>query len=167
MPTDTKPHRPVWAPALEALTSRRFIARGILSKIAHRIDGPLLKLSRGRLSLTFGYPVLLLTTLGVKSHRYHTVPLLFVDREDDAVAIIGTSFGSTKHPAWYYNLVAEPICTVEIKGRRWQTTAREATPDEREKIWAQAARNYSGYDAYKDWTGGRIPPVFILERLSG
>lgn len=112
--------------------------------------------------MTFGYPVLLLTTLGVKSRRNRTVPLLYVDRGDDVVAIIGTSFGSTKHPAWYYNLKAEPQCTVQINGRRWQATAQDATPDERDEIWTQAARNYSGYDAYKNWTEGRVPPIFVL-----
>ena len=159
-----KRHRPPWAPALETLTRRRVVARGILSKTMHHIDVPLLKLSRGRLSMTFGYPVLLLTTLGVKSHRSRTVPLLYVDRGSNAVAIIGTSFGSTKHPAWYYNLKAEPDCTVEIKGQHWRATAREATPEEREEIWAQAVRNYSGYEAYKDWTEGRVPPIFVLAR---
>ena len=73
----------------------------------HLVDRPLLRLTRGRLSFASGYPVLLLTTTGAKSGRSRTIPLLYVEW-GDGIAIIGTRFGSTRHPGWYHNLRADP-----------------------------------------------------------
>ena len=159
--TEGKRHRPIWAGPLEAVITKKPVSQ-LLSKTMHRIDKPLLRLSRGRLSMAYGYPVLMLTTTGARSGKPRTVPLLYVDRGGDEVAIIGTRFGNTKHPAWYHNLRAKPEATVEINGRRWTASSRDADDDERAAIWAEAARNYSGYDKYEAWTEGRRVPVLVL-----
>ncbi len=158
---EMKAQRPPWAAPIEKLLTLKPVSQA-MAKTMHHIDTPLLRLSRGRLSIGWGYPVMLLTTTGAKSGRERTVPLLYVDRGDDEVAVIGTRFGNTKHPAWYHNLNANPSCTVEIKGRKWQASSRSANEDERAEIWRQAVANYSGYDKYKEWTEGRVPPVLIL-----
>ena len=90
-------------------------AAAALRQVMHRIDRPLLRLSRGRLSIVAAYPVLLLTTVGARSGKRRTVPLLYV-RCGSGFAIIGTRFGSTHHPGWYYNLCADPVAIVEING---------------------------------------------------
>ena len=158
---EMKPQRPPWAGPLEKLMALKPVSQ-VMSKTMHLIDVPLLRLTKGRLSIAWGFPVVLLTTTGAKSGRRRTVPLLYVDRGEDEIAIIGTRFGNTKHPAWYHNLNADPTCQVEIKGRSWMASSRFANEDERAEIWSQAVRNYSGYDVYKNWTEGRVPPVLIL-----
>jgi len=126
----------------------------------HRIDRPLLRLTGGRLSFAYGYPVLLLTTTGAKSGKRRTVPLLYIRRGAD-LAIIGTRFGSTHHPGWYYNLREDSDATVEIRGEKTRYTAREATEEERADAWARAVRMYSGYARYEPRAQRRIP-VMIL-----
>ena len=146
----------------------RFLARVVSSalgasffrKTMHRIDRPLLRLTKGRVSFASAYPVLLLTSTGAKSGKPRTVPLLYLE-VDDGLAIIGTRFGSTSHPGWYHNLRARPEATVEIKGKRRAYTAREAEGDEKSAIWARAVRMYSGYERYVARAGRKIP-VFVL-----
>ena len=146
----------------------RFLAKVVSSslgasffrKTMHRIDRPLLRLTKGRVSFASAYPVLLLTSTGAKSGKPRTVPLLYLE-VDDGLAIIGTRFGSTSHPGWYHNLRARPEATVEIKGKRRAYTAREAEGDEKSEIWARAVRMYSGYERYVARAGRKIP-VFVL-----
>ncbi len=80
--------------------------------------------------------------------------------------MIGTRFGSTKHPGWYYNLRKQPQASVRVKGERYAVTARPATAEEREQIWPQAVRIYPGYDKYLERVGSREVPIFVLTRVA-
>jgi deazaflavin-dependent oxidoreductase (nitroreductase family) len=148
--------------AVTIVTSR--VGASFFRKTLHRIDRPLLRLTRGRVSFASGYPVLLLTSTGARSGKARTVPLLYVERGDD-LAIIGTRFGSTRHPGWYHNLRADPKAIVEIKGERRSCTAREADADERAELWTQAVKMYSGYETYAPRANRKIP-VMVLTPAS-
>ena len=137
METEEAP-RPWWDRLRVSIVSSRAVAP-FLRKTMHLADRPLLRLTRGRLSLASGYPVLLLTTTGAKSGKPRTIPLLYVEC-GDGIAIVGTRFGSTRHPGWYHNLRARPEATVQIRGERRAYIAREANDDEREEIWARVAK---------------------------
>jgi deazaflavin-dependent oxidoreductase (nitroreductase family) len=151
--------RPLWQRATVGVVRTR-VGASFFRKVMHRIDRPLLRLTKGRVSFASSYPVLLLTTTGAKSGKQRTVPLLYVRRGDD-VAIIGTRFGSTHHPGWYHNLRARPEATVEIRGRRQRCVAREANEDERAEIWQRAVDMYSGYGRYEPRARRRIP-IMVL-----
>ena len=159
--SDVELRRSPLAGVVEMLGTCRPVA-WFLSKTLHFVDTPLLRLIRGRVSIGWGYPVLLLTTTGGRSGRQRTVTLLYVDRGDDEVAVIGSHFGRPDHPAWFHNLNADPACGVEIGRRKWRAASRLADSDERAEIWAQALQLYAGYDKYLEWTEGRVPPVLIL-----
>jgi deazaflavin-dependent oxidoreductase (nitroreductase family) len=131
----------------------------------HLVDRPLLRLTRGRVSFASSYPVLLLTTTGAKSGESRTVPLLYIET-NDGLAIMGTRFGSRRHPGWYHNLRARPQATVDIKGEKGNYVAREAGEGERAEIWARAVRMYSGYERYKGRAGRKIP-IMILTPSEG
>ena len=122
-----------------------------------------MRLSRGRFSLTYGLPTLMLTTTGRKSGEPRSAPLLYIQRGDD-MALIGTSFGSTKHPAWYLNLMANPQASVLLKGETLDVTAREASPEERQEIWLRATRLYVGFEKYQSRVGDREIPILVLTR---
>jgi len=151
--------RPRWQRLLVLVVSSKAGA-ALLRKVMHRIDRPLLRLSRGRLSFASAYPVLLLTTTGARSGKQRTVPLLYV-RCGNGFAIIGTRFGSTHHPGWYYNLRARPQAIVEIDGAQSACVARVANEAEREEIWERAVRMYSGYKRYAARTHRTIPMLIL------
>jgi deazaflavin-dependent oxidoreductase (nitroreductase family) len=156
------PGHPWWRKPIDVIASSGPGA-AIFRRTLHVIDRPLMRLTGGRVRMTLGMPALLLTTAGAKSGRARTVPLLYVRHGED-VAIIGTRWGSTKHPGWHYNLQAKPEATIAIKGERYEAWARPATPEEREAIWPQAVRVYPGYEKYLSRVGGREVPIYILAR---
>ena len=70
------------------------------------IHASLYRLSGGRLGGKIGKaPVLLLTTVGRKSGKPRTHPLLYT-RAGDAYAVIASKSGSPTHPLWCQNLKA-------------------------------------------------------------
>jgi deazaflavin-dependent oxidoreductase (nitroreductase family) len=135
-----------------------------LSVALHRLDTIWLKLTKGKHTITeiVGLPVIQLTTIGAKSGQPRTMPLVsFFDGEK--IALIGSNFGGKNHPGWYYNLKANPRCTVEVNGRAAEYIARQTEGAEREKYWEMAVSYYKGYDLYKVRAAHRQIPVMILE----
>jgi len=130
------------------------------------LDRTALRLSGGRFTVTSAFvraPIVLLTTTGAKSGLPRTVPLLAFP-DGDKVVVIASSFGNTKHPAWYLNLRANPRATLAFHGEPDRPyVAREASGAEREMYWQRAAHAYPGYNAYKERTEGREIPVMVLE----
>lgn len=149
-----------WDRALERVAASR-PGGWFFVNVANRIDPPLLRLTRGRLSLAVGQPVLLLTTRGAKSGRVRRTPLLYATDGEDVV-LIASNAGSVRHPAWYHNVRADPRVELQLPGRRGAYVAREAAGAERERLWAKATDLYSGYDVYQRRAGAREIPVVVL-----
>jgi deazaflavin-dependent oxidoreductase (nitroreductase family) len=133
--------------------------------VASRIDPPLLRASRGKVSIAVGQPVALLTHRGAKSGVERRTPLLYVD-DGDRLVFIASNGGSPRHPAWYHNLRAHPeVRILSRKGER-AYVAREAEGPEREELWRRANDLYGGYDTYQQRAGDRRIPVIVCEPRS-
>ena len=134
------------------------------SHAAHRLDLSVIRLSKGRSSLTSIFadlPVVTLTTIGAKSGRHRTVPLVGIPHGEEVV-LIASNFGRAHHPAWYHNLRANPEARLSFHGRAGTYIAHEATGPEREAYWQEAVELYAGYAAYMERTKGREIPVMLL-----
>ena len=105
-------------------------------------------------------PVLLLTTNGRKSGKERTVPLLYLPDGDDLV-IVASNGGTAIHPTWWLNLRANPVARIEAGGRRLLVRAREAGPEERERLWPRLVEMYGGYEGYQEKTDRPIPVVIL------
>ncbi len=125
------------------------------------IDRPLLRLSRGYLSISLGQPVILLETVGARTGAVRATPLmsLLVGEE---IVIVASNGGGERSPGWYFNLRKNPEATVTLRGRRRRMLAREATGTEREDLWKQAVAVYSGYRTYQERAGARRIPLLVL-----
>ena len=77
--SDVEMRRSPLAGVVEMLGTCRPVS-WFLSKTLHLVDTSLLRLIRGRVSIGWGYPVLLLTTTGGRSGRQRTVTLLSDNR---------------------------------------------------------------------------------------
>jgi len=108
--------------------------------------------------------ILLLTTKGRKSGEERTHALIFEPDGDDPV-IVASKGGAPQHPAWYLNLKADPTVTVQIKGDVFTATARDATPEERPRMWEKLVAAWPDYEAYQAKTDREIPLV-VLERAA-
>jgi deazaflavin-dependent oxidoreductase (nitroreductase family) len=109
-----------------------------------------------------GTTILLLTTTGRRSGEQRTTPLIF--REVDGAPVIVASKGGTpEHPAWYLNLSEHPEVGVQIKGERFTARPRDATGEERQRLWKLMAEVWPSYDDYAAKTDREIP-VVVLDR---
>ena len=107
-------------------------------------------------------PTLLLTTVGRKSGRVLTMPLIFGRAGPDYV-IVASKGGAPAHPAWYLNLQANPEVKVQIKGDKFTARARTANPQERAALWPKMVEIYGPYANYQTKTDREIP-IVILKR---
>jgi deazaflavin-dependent oxidoreductase (nitroreductase family) len=125
------------------------------------LDRPLLYLSRGRVSMSPGQPMLLLVTIGARSGRQRPTPLLYLP-DGDRIIVIASNGGRDRHPAWYYNLRANPQATVHLGGRVGAYVAYEASGAERAALWRRAVEYFEGFALYEQRTRRSIP-IFVLQ----
>ncbi len=146
----------------EALAASR-VGAWYFINVAMSLDRVLLPVSGGRLSMGFGQQVGLLETIGAKSGERRSTPLLYL-RDGNHVVLIASKGGSVKHPAWYWNLKANPqVRFLGPGGLTGDYVAREAEGDERSRLWAEAVDYYDGFASYQGRTDGRRIPVVVLE----
>jgi len=55
-----------------------------------------------------GAPMIIVTHTGAKSGKVHTTPLVYT-MDGDRFVIIASKGGAPEHPAWYHNLLANPV----------------------------------------------------------
>ena len=150
---------------LLAAVSTKLVS-AMLSPTLRPLDSLTLTVSGGRATmsgLVGGMPVVWLTVVGRRSGEPHRVPLNGIPLDDD-LAVIGSNFGSSHHPAWALNVEANPQVEVTYQGRSVPGLARKATAREEADIWATAALIYPGYDRYRERAANREIKVFVLER---
>jgi deazaflavin-dependent oxidoreductase (nitroreductase family) len=110
-----------------------------------------------------GRPVLLLTTTGARSGQPRLAPLVY-SREGEQYVIVASRGGAPVHPAWYHNLVTNPLVTVELGGETFEARARLTEGAERDRLFAQHAALNPNFAEYQRRTT-RVIPVVVLERL--
>jgi len=125
----------------------------------------LYRLTDGRLGGSFrGAPVLLLTTIGSKSGRRRTTPLLYVN-DGDRIAVVASNNGRDKDPSWWYNMKRNPQAEVQIENEKKRVGAAKASPEEKRRLWPLLTKIYPTYDVYQTRTKREIP-VIILTPIS-
>ncbi len=120
--------------------------------------------SGGRRGSTMqGRKILLLTTVGNKSGKSRTVPVVpfFEGAETYVIASLG---GAPEHPAWYKNLLANPDVGVQIGADKWRAraTAVDEGP-ERDRLWKAIVEQMPNFGEYQKKTS-RVIPVVRLAR---
>jgi deazaflavin-dependent oxidoreductase (nitroreductase family) len=110
-----------------------------------------------------GAPVLLLHHVGRKSGQERVAPLLYLPDGEDLV-VVASYGGAPKSPAWFHNLRAHPRTVVEVGREKRTVTAREATAQERERLWPALLELYPAYGDYQARTERQIPLVVLESR---
>jgi len=108
-------------------------------------------------------PTLLLTTVGRKSGRVLTMPLIFGRSGDDYI-VVASKGGAPTHPAWYLNLLTQPEVEVQVKAEKFRARARTAVGEERASLWVKMVAIYGPYTQYQAKTDRQIP-VVVLSRI--
>jgi deazaflavin-dependent oxidoreductase (nitroreductase family) len=110
-----------------------------------------------------GVFTLLLTTRGRRSGKLRRTALIY-GRDGDAYLVVASQGGDPKHPAWYLNLLDEPLVEVQVGAERFTARARTATAEEKPRMWSTMAAIWPAYDDYQAKTDRQIP-VVVLERV--
>lgn len=111
-----------------------------------------------------GANMLLLHTIGAKSGQVRINPLVYAN-DGDRMLIIASKGGAPTNPDWYYNLLANPVVTVEVGSEQFQARATAITEEpERSRLYAHMVAHREGFAEYEQKTSRKIP-VVVLERL--
>ena len=110
-----------------------------------------------------GRTLLLLHSVGAKSGQPRVNPVAYVP-DGDRLIIIASKGGAPTNPDWYYNLVANPLATVEVGTEQFPVRAAVAVEPERTRLYNQMVAVMPGFAEYKLKTT-RVIPVIILSRV--
>jgi len=109
-----------------------------------------------------GAPLLLLTTTGARSGRKHTTPVVYM-QDGERILVFGSKGGAPTNPAWYHNLVANPVVTVELPDEQFEARAVVTKGEERDRLFDRQKSLMPGFADYERKTTRQIP-VIALER---
>lgn len=110
-----------------------------------------------------GMPVLLLTMTGAKTGRTLVRPLCY-SRDGDRIVVIASYGGAPRNPPWYYNLIANPLVTVEVGTEKFRAKANEVQGPERDRLFDAQAKLMPFFVDYQRKTKRQIP-VLSLTRM--
>jgi deazaflavin-dependent oxidoreductase (nitroreductase family) len=153
--------------AFQRLIYRIVMLRSVTAFFAlamHHLDTAALRLTSGKYTISefAGWNIIQLRTIGAKTKRPRTLPLLALF-DGNKIALIASNFGREHNPGWYYNLKANPHCQALFKGRLREYVARETEGEEREMYFQMAVSHYAGYQKYRERAAHRHIPVMVLE----
>ena len=110
-----------------------------------------------------GRPLLLLHTTGAKSGQLRINPVAY-STDGDQLVVVASKGGAPTHPDWYYNIVANPLVTLEVGTEQFQAKARVISAEpERKRLYNKMVAVMPGFAAYERKTT-RVIPVIALTR---
>jgi deazaflavin-dependent oxidoreductase (nitroreductase family) len=120
--------------------------------------------NHGRVSGPFeGAPLVILHTVGARSGEPRTNIMMYL-ADGDRYLLFASNAGADTHPAWYFNVRANPRVRIEVGDDVFDAQATELTGAERDEKYAEQARRYPGFADYEQKTS-RIIPVVALARV--
>jgi deazaflavin-dependent oxidoreductase (nitroreductase family) len=93
------------------------------------------------------YGMMRIHTLGRRSGAKRTAILGYVEDGPNLFTLAMNGWGEPE-PAWWLNLQAHPDATLDMPDGAREVTARAATGEERDRLWADMARLVPHLDAY-------------------
>ena len=107
-----------------------------------------------------GKTLLLLHTQGARSGKLRLNPTAYV-KDGDRYIIIASKGGAPTNPSWYYNILANPLVTVEIGNETFQVLATIAEEPERTRLYNKMVDMMPSFDEYRRKTNREIPVIVL------
>ena len=137
------------------------VVKMIFLKLFMFVQITIFRLTNGSLMASMrGMPVLLLNTVGRKTDKKRTTPLMYIKDGDDYV-ITASNNGKDHHPGWFYNLKETPQVTIEIPGRKLPVNASVASKEQSARLWPLLVSKAPFFDKYRKGTSRNIPMVIL------
>jgi deazaflavin-dependent oxidoreductase (nitroreductase family) len=132
----------------------------------YRLTGGRFGLQRPERGTKFG--MLRLHTVGRRSGQERIAMIGYYEDGSNIVTLAMNGWGTTD-PAWWLNLQANPLATVDLPGGSREVRARAASSEERERLWA-TFREYPGWGSDIGALAARRPgqtDIVVLEPKAG
>jgi F420H(2)-dependent quinone reductase len=134
---------------------RRFPRLGVRSnRVVHRLSGGRIGGSKR------GVPIGLLTTVGRRSGKRRTVPLMYM-QDGDRFLVVASNAGLDAPPAWYLNLQADPEATFRPGSEPCQVRGRELSDAEQREVWGRMTSHNPLWGAFQECTARRTAVVAL------
>ena len=129
----------------------------VMSRILPAVDKGVRSLTGGKVTSTAQWlmPTLVLHSTGRKSGQPREHTLTYVRDDAGRPCLVGTNFGGDNHPAWSYNLLANPDAAIEVDGELQKVTAVPLSAEEQAPLWPEFDAVYAGYSSYRERIGGQ------------
>jgi deazaflavin-dependent oxidoreductase (nitroreductase family) len=131
-----------------------------------RLPRPLMDVIQGLTVLVArlaGNRLVILTTIGARTGRPHTVVLGRFPDGEKAFLIVASNGGSARHPAWYFNMAKNPDQVwAEVGRRKFKVRPQSLKGAEREAAMQRVIAASPGYAAYQQRTDRDIPVVRLV-----
>jgi deazaflavin-dependent oxidoreductase (nitroreductase family) len=139
--------------------TRGFRFPRVMSRMANRMM--LRQFRRGGATTQGGIATLMLETTGARSGQKRQAVLGYLPvGNDDAWLVVPALAGSRQHPAWLYNLAAQPEALVRFEdGRAYRVVAETLESADLDRAWARFAREAPEFPEYRSKTDREIPIV--------
>lgn len=132
------------------------VFRAVGPKVVPPIDNVLHKVTKGRFLLSrLMMPSAVLTTTGRKSGvALESAVAAF--KFDEAIYVVGSNFGKTSHPAWSWNLIANPHHHVSWQGQNFDAQAVLLEGQDRAAAWTKLIQLWPLYEKYEQASGRQL-----------
>jgi deazaflavin-dependent oxidoreductase (nitroreductase family) len=157
----TKPYR-IRKTLIEPV-ARTEAGRWWLINVAPKLDPFFYRVSGGRFT-SVPLPMLFLTHTGARSGKKSKTPLVYFTDGEDAI-VIASNYGRKNHPAWYYNVKANPEVDVSVSGRVCRYRAQVTSDEDRERLWRLVVQFTNAYSDYVERAEGRTIQVIRLSPM--
>ena len=101
-----------------------------------------------------------LTTVGRKSGKQRTVPLLYI-KDADSYVVTASNGGRDRHPGWFFNVRSNPEVTIQVKNQPKKVVAEVAGSEKRSELWANLLEIAPLYAGYSKRSNREIPMVIL------
>jgi deazaflavin-dependent oxidoreductase (nitroreductase family) len=107
-----------------------------------------------------GNTLLLLHHTGAKSGQERVNPLAY-QADQGRYVVFASKAGAPTNPDWYHNLKANPNVTIEVGSETIPVVAKEATGEERDRLYRAQAERVPSFAEYEQKTDRAIPVVLL------
>lgn len=150
---------------MQAMAASRWFAK-VGPPVVPHIDRLLNRVFGGRVLMSsMMLPCAVVTTTGRKSGLPRESPLASVPL-DGFLYVVGSNFGRPQHPAWSWNLLADPAAQVSYRGEHFAVQAELLSDDDKAATWPRLIERWPLFDQYVE-RSGRDLRVFRLQRVDG
>ena len=143
--------------------SNIFTGRYKLIKIFSKLHLFILnKFNNKYLNNLLGMPVLILFTIGRKTKKERSAPLVYFDI-DNSYVIVASNGGNPNDPNWFKNLISKKTVKIKIAYDILECKYEILNNEYRKEVWNKIIKIYPKYVEYQNLSNRIIPLVRLYK----